>query len=372
MNKEEWLKSLENKLNLPNEYSKEIIAEFESHLFQSRYDSSFNLKKLGDINLLIKQIMKSKKISTLDLLKLRSTWSLVALLITLLVIPYVVLFTLYNSVIGWIYSIFFQTMSPIFGSVWLGGFWLCIVVLLVAFSYALTKVLQKWKYEKQRIMSLSVAFFFIILYSLNSIYFWDFSEKALIYRAVSIVTLLLLTTVYYMISSFFVSKFNQILGTGLVYVFVILIAFIVFLPVMLLNDKIVSSVVTIWYSDTISAGEILSKEIDFQLGLSTFDLDTFNSSKIEKFGKITHWSATECWGIEGPDNAEGCNYRSKTKILDPVNCKEYEESSTCRSFSVWEDAVQRRDYRILIDDKFECFSIGFDNDFKFHCYYKVY
>ena len=372
MNKEEWLKSLEDKLNLPNEYSREIIAEFESHLFQSQYDSSFNLNKLGKINLLIDQIMKSKHISTLDLLKLRSTWSLVALIIALLVIPYFVVFTLYIHVIGLIYSIFYQTMSPIFGSIWLGGFWLCIVLLLIVLSYALTKVLQKWKSENQRLLSLSLSFFLIVVYFLNRIYFWDYSEKALIYQAVSIGILLLLTALYYKITSVFVSKFKKILGTGLVYVFVILLAFIVFLPVMLINDKIVSSVATIWYSDTVNAGKTLSKEIDLQLGLSTFDLDTFNSPEIEKFGKITHWSATECWGIEGTENAEGCNYKSKTKILDPLNCKEYEDLSTCKSFSVWEDAVRSRDYRILINDKFECFSVGFDDDYEFQCFYKVH
>ena len=120
--------------------------------------------------------MKSKQISTLDLLKLKRTWSLVALIITLLVIPYFVMVTLYIRVIGLIYSIFYQTMSPIFGSIWLGGFWLCIVLLLIVLSYALTKVLQKWKSENQRLLSLSLSFFLIVVYFLNRIYFWDYSE----------------------------------------------------------------------------------------------------------------------------------------------------------------------------------------------------
>jgi hypothetical protein len=372
MNKEEWLDSLNNKLCLPDEYSKEIVAEFESHLYQSQYDSKFELKQLGNINLLINQIMKSKKISTLDLLKLRSTWSLVSLIIALLVIPYVVLFTLYNTIVSWVYSIFFRYTSDVMGNLWLGGFWLCIVVLLVVLSFSLTRILQKWKYEKQRLLSLSIAFFLILLFSINSIYFWEFSEKSLIYAFVSISTLFVMASVYYKTSIFFVSKFKHILGNALTYVLVILLAFLIFLPVILFNDKMVSAVATIWYYDTIHSAENIAREIDVQLGDGGFDLNTYTSTDLQKFGKISEMTVSECWDVDNDPNTQGCNYDKESRVLDSMSCSKDEELPSCKEFIIWEDSLILRSYRVQIYDIFECYTDTNQDDFKFQCFFRVY
>lgn len=373
MNREEWLKALENNLCLPNEYSKEIIAEFESHLFQTQYDSSFNLKNLGNINLLIDQIMKSKKISTFKLLTLRSTWSLVALIITLVAIPYMVVTFLYNTIFNWlVYIVSIYSPTSITEAFWLGGFWLCNVLLVIALSYALTRILQKWKYEKQRILALSLSFFIILIVAINNLYLWDFSQKAMIYKGVSLITLAIVTLIYYLISNFFLSKFKRILGTGLAYSLIIIFAFLIFLPVMLLNEGIVSTGAKIWYSKTINSAEIMIKDISIRIGDGSFDLNSYNSPELENFGKLSFMKLSKCWNINEDPNAQGCDYEKESRVIDSHNCSEDLDLSTCKELIVWEESMKLMSYRLLINDTFECYTDSSEYYPSFDCYYKVY
>lgn len=343
MNKEEWLDSLNNKLCLPDEYSKEIVAEFESHLYQSQYDSKFELKQLGNINLLINQIMKSRKLKTIDYLKLISTWKLVLVLIFAVVIPiyitmfYVIVYTLSY----YFYAYEADMVNQIKGTDIVMLTIVSLILLIISF-FALkfaSKFISKYKDTKQIELAFSLSFLLVLFYFINNsgvsgfnlIFTGDFQSLA------NRLILNLIGIAFWIVVSYLIITMNR--GVKLkMNLFGILIRTLF----------IVSSVVIFSYMRDLGTNKIGNNLASPYMDSVEHIYDNFNmyleydesydyknDPYLAKFDIVVLYSSQECWNID--ESTGGCEYATEKAYVIDENCQEWHISEDCNVLSLYDD-----------------------------------
>lgn len=167
MNTSVFMSEFKDRLTLPEEYKKDVIQELTSHISQFKFSNSNHMKQIGDPSIIANDINSSKHISTLDLLRLRSTWQravrysswfLLSLVISggLLVVTGMLLMKF--SVSGLITGI--NKNVALEGIVYSLVFFLPSIVSLYVFvRIIILKKIAKSRYPRQTIMSLLLGSF---------------------------------------------------------------------------------------------------------------------------------------------------------------------------------------------------------------------
>lgn len=366
MNKEEWLKSLEDKLLLPKEYRKEIVAEFESHLYQSQFDSKFEFKQLGNINLLINQIMKSRKLKTIDYLKLISTWKLVLVLIFAVVIPiyitmfYVIVYTLSYYFYAYVADMVNQTKGTDIVMLTIVSL-ILLIISFFALKFA-SKFISKYKDYKQVELAFSMTFLLILLYFINNsglsffnlIFAGDFQSLAnrLILNLVGITFWLVVSYLIIVMSRGI--KLNLNLFGILIRTLFIVSSVVIFSYMKDLGTNKIGNNLASPYMDSVEyIYENFNKYLAYEEGF-----DYKNDPYLAKFDIVALYSNQECWDID--ESTGGCEYATEKVYIIDESCQEWHISNDCNVLSLYDDSDGLR-YDLNLENGLFCYGSNSEN-----------
>lgn len=368
MRTEDWLNALNAKLKLPPEYKREILSEYESHLYNAKFDPDFNIENFGNINLLVNQIMKAKEISTLKLLTLKSTWIFLLFSILSIIIPFGVINYIFMLGSSWSWFLLTRLNKGEYmsDSVWVFGFWLTSILtffVIVILQFLLNK---RWEYNKQKFLVYALTFLLIcFLYSYQTFFTWRPNMLGVFYFLYSMSFLVITTSIYYKVSPYIFNRLKILEGTKLNHILNLL--FLVFLGFIAINGitNIGGIAARLFYSDLLKAGDIVTMNIKSQKDSGDLNLEDFSSPEIEKFGLIRYSRIAKCWDINVEDKTQGCDYDTKFKILDSKNCTDKHETENCISLGITDDN-NSFSIDISINNRLRCFS-ELDSGNKYTC-----